>query len=126
MLDLAIALVWTPLGIAALVAVAAAALALAYLPRAALPLACVAVLLAGAAYVASLQADLAASRIEAREAKADAAAKGKAIEALERNARATAARNAASRTRRDRILSAPASDDGPVAKILDDTLESLR
>ena len=39
MLDLVIALVWTPLGIGALAAAAAAVLAVVYLPRLALPLA---------------------------------------------------------------------------------------
>lgn len=93
-----------------------------YLPRLALPLARVAVILGGSAYVSALQADRGAARRERDEARA--AAKGtKAVEAVAAKA---AARSATSRASRDRGLTAPASDDGPVAPVLRQVLESGR
>ncbi|TXN04866.1 hypothetical protein FV242_05800 [Methylobacterium sp. WL64] len=126
MLDLLLALVWTPLGIGALVAVAAAAAAAVYLPRLAIPLACVAVILAGAAYVSALQADLGTARRERDEAKAAAATAAKGTKAVEGVAAKAAARSASTRATRDRILMAPASDDAPVAPVLRDVLEGGR
>lgn len=118
-----LALVWTPLGLAALAAAAAAGLAVVYLRRAVLPLALAAVALAGAAYLAHLQADLVTARRErdeARIAAAEAAAGAKAVEAVSEKA---AARSQASRGVRDRILTAPRSDDAPVAPVLRRVLE---
>ncbi|UYW28353.1 hypothetical protein OKC48_07510 [Methylorubrum extorquens] len=96
------------------------------MPRLAPPLALVALALAGAAYVASLQADLAGARAEALTAKADAAGKAAAIAALEAEAVATAARTRTTAAAHARIRRAPASDDGPVAPVLRDALEGLR
>lgn len=126
MLDLALALIGTPLGLAALAALAAAAAAAAWLPRAALPLACAAALLAGAAYVASLQADLDDARRERDAARADAAGKAAAIEAMQAEAAESAARAKSSASAHARIRRAPAAADGPVALVLRDALEGLR
>ncbi|GEL42902.1 MULTISPECIES: hypothetical protein [Methylobacteriaceae] len=126
MLDLFLALVWTPLGISALVAFAAAALAVVYLRKLALPLAAVAVILAGAAYVASIEADLATARTERDLANAAAATAVAGTKAVEGVAGKAAARAKASRSTRDRILTAPASDDAPVAPVLRDVLEGRR
>lgn len=126
MLDLALALVWTPLGLGALVAAAAAVAAIAYVPRLALPAAAVALALAGAAYVAHVRTELDAARRERDEAKADAAGKAAAITALEELSRTRDARIRASRETHRRIQAAPATDDGPVAPVLRDVLEGGR
>ncbi|ACB80036.1 hypothetical protein C0214_10975 [Methylobacterium sp. DM1] len=126
MLDLALALVWTVPGVAALAAAAAAVLAFLYLPRLAVPLACLAVVLAGVAYVDRLGRELATARAEAAAAKADAAAKGRAIEALEADAAESVARAKAAAAAHARIRRAPASADGPVAPVLREALEGLR
>lgn len=118
MLDLLLALVWTPLGIGAIVATAADPLTVVYMPRLALPLAAVAVILAGVAYVASLQSELGTARRERDEAKADAAGKAAGIKAVEGVAGKAAVRAKATRSARDAILSAPASDDALVAPVL--------
>jgi hypothetical protein len=78
-LDLALALVWTPIGIASLVALAAAVAACLHLPRLAVPLLALAVVLAGAAYVSRIQADLGAARRERDEAKAEAERQGRLV-----------------------------------------------
>ncbi|GJE51453.1 hypothetical protein GOFOIKOB_4512 [Methylobacterium tardum] len=126
MLVLALALVWTPIGIGALIAVAAAVAAAVYMPRLALPLACVAVMLGGAAYVSALQADLGAARRERDEAKAAAATAARGTKAVEGVAAKAASRAAANRAIRDQVVTAPASDDGPVAPVLRDVLEGGR
>ncbi|MCG5246865.1 hypothetical protein LPC10_17740 [Methylorubrum sp. B1-46] len=126
MLDLALALVWTPLGLGALVAAAAAVAAVVYLPRFALPAAAVALALAGAAYVAHVRTELDAARRERDEAKAEAAGKAAAIEALEGLSRTRDARAARSRETHRRIQAAPGTDDGPVAPVLRDVLEGGR
>ena len=94
MLDLAAALLWTPLGLAALTAAGGAVLALFYLRAAAL---------AGAAYVASLQADLTTARRERDEARTAAATATAGTKAVEGVAGKAAARAKASRATRDRI-----------------------
>lgn len=124
--DLALALVWTPLGIGALVAVLAAVACAVYLPRLAVPVACLALVLAGVAYVSSLQADLSTARRERDEAKIAAAAATAGTKAVEGVAGKAAARARASRATRDRILIAPASDDAPVAPVLRRVLEAGR
>jgi voltage-gated potassium channel Kch len=125
-LDLALALVWTPLGIGALVAAAAALACAAYLPRMAVPVACLALVLAGVAYVSALQADLATARRERDEARTAAATATAGTRAVEGVAGKVADRAKASRATRDRILTAPASDDAPVAPVLRDVLEAGR
>ncbi|MBK3398066.1 hypothetical protein [Methylobacterium ajmalii] len=126
MLDLLVALLWTPLGLGALVAAGAAIAALVYLPRLALPIAAVAVALTGAAYVGHVRTELDAARRERDEARADAAGKARAIEALESVSRNQDRREARSRETRRRIQAAPAGDDGPVAPVLRDVLEGGR
>lgn len=126
MLDLALALVWTPIGIASLVALAAAVAACLHLPRLAVPLLALAVVLGGAAYVCRIQADLGAARRERDEAKADAAGKARAIAALEFVSGKGKKRAHAARETHRRIQAAPASDDGPVAPVLRDVLEGGR
>ena len=126
MLDLLLALVWTPIGIAALVALAAAVVAFLYLPKLGVPLLAVAVILAGAAYVTRIQDDLGAARRERDEAKADAAAKGRAIAAMEELSQRGDKRARAARETHRRILAAPASDDAPVAPVLRQVLEGGR
>jgi hypothetical protein len=125
-LDLLLALVWTPLGLGALAAAAAAGLAFVYMPRLAWPVALVAVTLVAAAYATSLQADLGNARHERDEAKADAAGKARAIASLERLSANADKRARASRETHRRIDAAPASDDGPVAPVLRDVLEAGR
>lgn len=124
MLTLLLALVGTPAGIAALVAIAIAVLALAYVPRLALPVALVSVILAGVAYVSHLQDAVATTRRERDEAAALAEVRKGAVEALQRNTRATAKRAAATASAHERIRRAPASDDGPIAPVLRDALEA--
>lgn len=126
MLDLALALVWTPIGIAALVAAAAAVAAFLYLPRLGVPLLALAVVLAGSAYVTRIQDDLSAARRERDEAKSDAAGKARAIEALESVSRNGDKRTRAARETHPRIQAAPASDDAPVAPVLRQVLEGGR
>ncbi|TXN47359.1 hypothetical protein [Methylobacterium sp. WL7] len=126
MLDLALALVWTPIGIAALAALAAAVAAFVYLPRLGVPFLALAVVLAGAAYVSRIQDDLGAARRERDEAKADAAGKARAIEALESVSRNGDKRARAARETHRRIQAAPASDDAPVAPVLRQVLEGGR
>ena len=123
MLDLALALVWTPIGIAALVAMAAAVAAFLYLPRLGVPLLALAVVLAGAAYVSSIQADLGAARRERDEAKADAVGKARAIAAMEDLSRNGDKRKRVNQETHRRIQAAPVSDDGPVAPVLRQVLE---
>ena len=103
MLDLSLALVWTPLGIGALIAAAAAVACAAYLPRLAVPIACLALVLAGVAYVSALQADLTTARRERNEARTAAAAATAGTKAVEGVAGKAAARAKASRATRDRI-----------------------
>ena len=126
MLDLALALVWTPLGLAALAAAAAAVAAFLYLPRAGVPLLALAVVLAGSAYVARLQGEVEGARRERDEARAEAAAQARAAKAVERVTAKAASRARSSRAARDRILTAPAGDDGPVAPVLRQVLEGDR
>ncbi|MCK2057172.1 hypothetical protein [Methylobacterium sp. 37f] len=126
MLDLALALVWTPIGIAALVALAAAVAAFLYLPRLAVPFLALAVVLAGAAYVSRISDELGSTRRERDEAKADAAGKARAIAELEAMSRISDKRARAARETHRRIQAAPASDDGPVASVLRDVLEGRR
>lgn len=124
MLTLLLALVTTPAGICAGVAIALAVLALLYAPRLALPVGLVAVILLGVAYVSRLQADLASTQRARDEAAALAEVRKGAVEALQRNAKAAAKRTAATASAHDRIRRAPASDDGPVAPVLRDVLEA--
>lgn len=126
MLDLALALVWTPLGIGALVAAAAAFACAVYLPRLAVPVACLALVLAAVAYVCALQADLTTARRERDEARTAAATATAGTKAVEGVAGKAADRAKASRATRDRILTAPASDDAPVSPVLRDVLEGSR
>ena len=83
MFDLALALVWTPLGLGALIAAAAAVAAVVYVPRFVLPAAAVALALAGAAYVAHVRTELDVARRERDDANSAAAGKAAAIESLE-------------------------------------------
>ncbi len=124
MLTLVLALVTTPAGIAAVVAIGLAVLALLYAPRLALPVALVAVILVGVAYVSRLQADLASTQRARDEAAALAELRQSAVEALQRNAKAKAKRDATTASAHDRIRRAPASDDGPLAPVLRDALEA--
>ncbi|MCJ2046354.1 hypothetical protein MKK58_17705 [Methylobacterium sp. J-078] len=124
MLTLLLALVTTPAGISAVVAIGLAVLALLYAPRLALPVALVAVILLGVAYVSRLQADLASTQRQRDEAAALAEVRKGAVEALQRNAKAAAKRSAATASAHDRIRRAPASDDGPLAPVLRDALEA--
>ncbi|MBI1689511.1 hypothetical protein [Methylorubrum sp. DB1722] len=126
MLDLLLALVWTPLGLGAILAAAATVAAILYAPRLALPVAAVALALAGAAYVSHVRTELDAARRERDEARADAAGKARAIEALEAVERAKGRREARSRETHRWIQAAPPSDDGPVAPVLRDVLEGRR
>ena len=126
MLDLLLALVWTIPGIAALVAAAAAVLAVAYAPRLALPLILLAVILFGVAYVTRLHDEAATARRELAAAVATAETQRLTISALERTNAASARRAKASAAAHARIGAAPASDDGPVAPVLGQTLERFR
>ena len=126
MVDLALALVWTPIGVAALVAAAAAVAACLYLPRLAIPLLALAVVLTGAAYVSRIQDELGTTRRERDEAKAEAAGRARAIKELETVSRNADRRARAGRETRRRIQVVPASDDGPVAPVLRDVLEAGR
>lgn len=124
MLDLALALFVTPAGIAALVAMAAAGLAVVYAPRLAVPVALVAVILVGVAYVTRLRDEVASTRRERDEARELAEVRGRAVSALPREHQASAKRTRATAAVQDRIRRAPASDDGPVAPVLRDALEA--
>ncbi|MCJ2124916.1 hypothetical protein [Methylobacterium sp. J-077] len=74
----------------------------------------------------AIQADLGAARRERDEAKADAAGKAKAIEALESVSRNGDKRGRANREAHRRIQAAPASDDASVAPVLRQVLEGGR
>lgn len=126
MIDLLLALVWTVPGIAGVLAALAAALAVAYAPRLALPLILVAAILYGVAYVTRLHDEAAAARRDLAAAVATAETQRLTISALERTNAASARRAKASAAAHSRIGSAPASDDGPVAPVLGQTLERFR
>lgn len=124
MLALALALVVTPAGITALLAATAAALAAVYVPRLAVPFAALAVILVGVAYVTRLRDEVASTRRERDEARELAEVRGRAVSSLQRKHQASARRTRATAAVQDRIRRAPASDDGPVAPVLRDALES--
>lgn len=124
MLGLALALILTPAGIAALVAMAAAALAVVYAPRLAVPAAAVAVILVGVAYVSRLQTEVASTRRDLAEARELAEVRGRAVAALQAEHQAGARRARATAAAHDRIRRAPASDDAPLAPVLRDALEA--
>ncbi|MEE7440893.1 hypothetical protein [Methylobacterium oryzae] len=124
MLDLALALVVTPAGITALLAIVAAGLAVVYAPRLAVPFAALAVILVGVAYVTRLRDEVASTRRERDEARELAEVRGRAVSALQREHQASAKRTRATAAVQDRIRRAPASDDGPVAPVLRDALEA--
>lgn len=124
MLDLALALVVTPAGITALVAVAVAGLAVVYAPRLAIPAALVAVILVGVAYVSRLQDEVASTRRDLAEARELAEVRGRAVAALQREHQAGAKRARATEAAHARIRRAPASDDAPLAPVLRDALEA--
>ncbi|KQO61761.1 hypothetical protein [Methylobacterium sp. Leaf88] len=126
MLDLLLALVWTVPGIAAVLAASAAALAVAYAPRLALPLILVAAILYGVAYVTRLHDEAAAARQDLAAAADKAETQRLVIASLQRTSAAAARRAKANASAHARIGSAPASDDGPVAPVLGQTLERFR
>ncbi|SFU34840.1 hypothetical protein SAMN02799631_00279 [Methylobacterium sp. 174MFSha1.1] len=84
MLDLALALALTPAGFSALAAAAAAVVAAVYAPRLAVPVALVAVIPTGVAYVTLLQAEVASTRRERDEARELAEVRGRVVETLQR------------------------------------------
>ncbi|MCP1549437.1 MULTISPECIES: hypothetical protein [Methylobacteriaceae] len=126
MIGLALALVWTVPGIAALVSMGAAALAFAYLPRLAVPLICLAVILYGVAFVSRIRDEIDTARRDLATAKATVETQKLSIAALERTSAAAATRAKANAAARVRIGNAPASDDGPVAPVLGQTLQRFR
>lgn len=126
MLDLALALALTPAGISALAAAAAAVVAAICAPRLAIPVALVAVILAGVTYVTRLRDEVASTRRDLAAARELAEVRGRVVETLQREHQAAAKRTRETAAAHDRIRRAPASDDGPVAPVLRDALEAGR
>ncbi len=113
-------------GVAAIPAAAAAVLAVLYAPRLALPLILVVTILFGVAYVTRLHDEAAAARRDLAAAAAKAETQRLTISALERTKAASDRRRKANAAAHARIGAAPASDDGPVAPVLGQTLQRFR
>ena len=103
---------------------AAAALALVYVPRLAVPFAALAIILGGVAYVSRLQDEVASTRRDLAEARELAEVRGRAVVALQPEHQAGAKRARATEAAHARIRRAPASDDAPLAPVLRDALEA--